>query len=93
MCTHLEALDMEIMQRVEYVRQGQILTSIPGIGQRQAAIFLALPGTIASVERPVNASLHAIRHHFGARPILSTMYELAQASDLSGRLESDPPVL
>ncbi len=49
---HLEALEAEMMQIVEHAREGQILTSIPGIGPLQAAIFIALVGNIANFERP-----------------------------------------
>jgi transposase len=49
---HLEALETEMMQMVEHAREGQILTSIPGLGPLQAAIFMALIGNIANVERP-----------------------------------------
>lgn len=49
---HLEALEVEMMQIVEYSREGQILTSIPGIGPLQAAILIALIGNIANFERP-----------------------------------------
>jgi transposase len=49
---HLEALETEMMQIVEHAREGQILTSIPGIGPLQAAIFMAIIGTIANFERP-----------------------------------------
>jgi transposase len=49
---HLEALEAEMMQVVEHCREGQILTSIPGIGPLQAAILIALIGNIANFERP-----------------------------------------
>jgi transposase len=49
---HLEALEAEMMQIVEHAREGQILTSIPGIGPLQAAIFIALIGNITNFERP-----------------------------------------
>lgn len=49
---HLEVLEAEMMQIVEHAREGQILTSIPGIGPLQAAIFIALIGNIANFERP-----------------------------------------
>jgi hypothetical protein len=49
---HLEALEAEMMQMVEHAREGQMLTSIPGIGPLQAAILMALIGNIANVERP-----------------------------------------
>ncbi len=49
---HLEALEAEMMQVVEHCREGQILTSIPGIGPLQAAILIALIGNIANFEQP-----------------------------------------
>lgn len=49
---HLEALEAEMMQVVEHAREGRILTSIPGIGPLQAAILIALIGTIANVDGP-----------------------------------------
>jgi transposase len=51
-CKHLVALEAEMMQIVAHCREGQILTSIPGIGPLQAAIFIALVGNIANFERP-----------------------------------------
>src|SRR5581483_8793720 len=49
---HLEALEAEMMQVVEHAREGQLLTSIPGIGPQQAAILIALIGNIANFEHP-----------------------------------------
>jgi transposase len=49
---HLEALEAEMTQVVGYSREGQILTSIPGIGPLQAAILIALIGNIANFDRP-----------------------------------------
>ncbi|HEU5382684.1 MAG TPA: IS110 family transposase [Ktedonobacteraceae bacterium] len=49
---HLQALETEMMHIVEHAREGQILTSIPGIGPLQAAIVIALIGTIANFEKP-----------------------------------------
>ena len=48
--THLEQLDTEICQLVETSREGQILTSIPGIGTIQAAAILAAIGNILNFE-------------------------------------------
>jgi transposase len=48
---HLESLEAEMMQVVEHSREGQILTSIPGIGPLQAAILIALIGNIANFEK------------------------------------------
>jgi transposase len=49
---HLESLETEMMQVVEHCREGQLLTSIPGIGPLQAAILIACIGNIANFERP-----------------------------------------
>jgi transposase len=51
-CKHLESLEAEMMQVVEHSREGQILTSIPGIGPLQAAILIALIGNIANFDKP-----------------------------------------
>jgi transposase len=48
---HLKQLDTEICQLVEQSREGQILTSIPGIGTIQAAAIMAAIGTILNFER------------------------------------------
>jgi transposase len=48
---HLEALEVEMRQVVDHAREGQILTSIPGIGPLQAALLIALIGNIANFER------------------------------------------
>ncbi len=49
---HVEALDTEIAHIITHSREGQILTSIPGIGPTQAAIILATIGNIANFDRP-----------------------------------------
>lgn len=49
---HLEQLEQHIAQIVEHSREGQILTSIPGIGVQAAASLIATIGTIANFERP-----------------------------------------
>jgi transposase len=48
--THLQQLDTEIRQLVEQSREGQILTSIPGIGTIQAAAIMAAIGNILNFE-------------------------------------------
>jgi transposase len=48
--THLQQLDTEICQLVETSREGQILTSIPGIGTIQAAAIMAAIGTVLNFE-------------------------------------------
>lgn len=49
---HVEALDAEIAQVITQSRDGQIVTSIPGIGPTQAATVLAMIGNIANFDRP-----------------------------------------
>jgi transposase len=49
---HVAALDMEMAQSFEASREGQILTSIPGIGAIPAATTLAAIGSMANFDRP-----------------------------------------
>jgi transposase len=49
---HVEALEAEIALEIADSREGQILTSIPGIGPTHAATILALIGNIANFDRP-----------------------------------------
>jgi transposase len=49
---HVEALDLEIGQVISHSREGQILTSIPGVGPSPAAIIVGMIGTIANFDRP-----------------------------------------
>jgi transposase len=49
---HVEELDAEMRQVMTHCRQGQILTSLPGIGPIAAATILALIGNIANFDRP-----------------------------------------
>jgi transposase len=49
---HVEALDAEIAQVIAHSREGQILTSIPGVGSTHAATILATIGNIANFDRP-----------------------------------------
>lgn len=60
---HLASLETEIAQIVEHCREGQILTSIPGIGPLQAACILASIGTIANFERASQ-----LKSYFGWAP-------------------------
>lgn len=60
---HLEQLEQEIVQVVENSREGQILTSIPGIGSQAAASLIATIGTIANFERPAQ-----LKSYFGWVP-------------------------
>jgi transposase len=48
---HLAQLETEIAQVVEGSRDGQILTSIPGIGSQAAATLIAMIGSIANFDR------------------------------------------
>ncbi len=59
----LEQLEQQIVQIVEQSREGQILTSIPGIGSQAAASLIANIGTIANVERPAQ-----LKSYFGWVP-------------------------
>lgn len=61
--THLEQLEQQIVQIVEQSREGQILTSIPGIGSQAAAALIATIGTIANFERPAQ-----LKSYFGWVP-------------------------
>jgi transposase len=49
---HVEELNAEISQVIAHCREGQILTSIPGVGPIAAATLLALIGNIANFDRP-----------------------------------------
>jgi transposase len=49
---HIEALDMEMSQVIAHSREGQILTSIPGVGSIAAAIIIGMIGNIANFDRP-----------------------------------------
>ncbi|SRR5579875_59507 len=60
---HLEQLEQHIAQIVEHSREGQILTSIPGIGVQAAASLIATIGTIANFERPAQ-----LKSYFGWVP-------------------------
>jgi transposase len=48
---HLAQLETEIAQVVQGSREGQILTSIPGIGSQAAATLIAMIGSIANFNR------------------------------------------
>ncbi|HEY1389447.1 MAG TPA: IS110 family transposase [Ktedonobacterales bacterium] len=63
---HVEALDDEIGQVVAHCREGQILTSIPGIGPITAATLVAMIGNIANFDRPAQ-----LKAYCGWAPILS----------------------
>jgi transposase len=60
---HLQKLDAEIENSIEQSREGQILTSIPGIGPISAACIIAAIGSIANFDTPA-----ALRAYFGWAP-------------------------
>jgi len=60
---HLAQLEVEIRQVVEQSRQGQILRSIPGIGNIQAAAILAAIGNILNFEKAAD-----LKSYFGWAP-------------------------
>jgi transposase len=61
---HVQQLDTEISQIVEQSREGQILTSIPGIGLIQAAAIMAAIGNILNFERACD-----LKSYFGWAPV------------------------
>lgn len=60
---HVQQLDVEIVKLVEQSREGQILTSMPGIGPIQAAAIIAAIGNVLNFEN--GATLKA---YFGWAP-------------------------
>jgi hypothetical protein len=60
---HLASLDTELTQIIGYCREGQILTSIPGIGSLQAASIIARIGNIANFDRASQ-----LKSYFGWAP-------------------------
>lgn len=60
---HLESLEAEMIQVVEHSREGQILTSIPGIGPIQAAAIIASIGNIANFDHAAQ-----LKSYFGWAP-------------------------
>lgn len=63
---HIEQLDGEIGQVITHCREGQILTSIPGIGPVSAATLVALIGNIANFDRPSQ-----LKAYCGWAPLIS----------------------
>jgi transposase len=61
---HIQQLDTEISQIVAPSREGQILTSIPGIGLVQAAAIMAAVGNILNFERACD-----LKSYFGWAPV------------------------
>jgi transposase len=62
---HLERLEAEMAQIVASCREGQILTSIPGVGSTPAAAILAGIGNIANFTRAAQ-----LKSYFGWAPTL-----------------------
>jgi Transposase IS116/IS110/IS902 family len=60
---HVQQLDVEIIKLVEQSREGQILTSIPGIGSIQAAAIMAAIGNVLNFENGA-----ALKAYFGWAP-------------------------
>ncbi|MBA2681826.1 MAG: IS110 family transposase [Ktedonobacteraceae bacterium] len=77
---HLDALDTEIAKIVEQAREGQILVSIPGIGQIQAAIIIAMLGNIANFERPAQ-----LKSYCGWAPTITQSGKTLDRAKLSPR--------
>jgi len=77
---HLEQLEIEMTSVIEHSREGQILTSIPGIGAIQAAIIIAVIGNIANFERPSQ-----LKSYFGWAPTISQSGKTLDHAKLSPR--------
>lgn len=78
--THIEQLEAEMTLVIEHSREGQILTSIPGIGAIQAAIIIAYIGNIANFERPSQ-----LKSYFGWAPTVSQSGKTLDHAKLSPR--------
>jgi transposase len=77
---HLEQLESEMTQIVLASREGKILLSIPGIGPIQAAVIIAMIGTIANFERPTQ-----LKSYFGWAPTLKQSGKTLDRAKLSPR--------
>ncbi len=77
---HLEKLEGEMTQIVKNSREGQILTSIPGIGPIPAATILAMIGTIANFGRPSQ-----LKAYFGWAPTVKQSGSTLDSARLSPR--------
>jgi transposase len=77
---HLELLETEMAQILEHSREGQILTSIPGIGTIAAANIIAMIGNIANFDRPSQ-----LKSYFGWAPLLSQSGSTLNRARLSPR--------
>jgi transposase len=72
---HLEQLEAEMTQVVAHCREGQILTSIPGIGPVAAASIIAQIGSIANFSRASQ-----LKSYFGWAPtVAQSGYSLDRA--------------
>jgi transposase len=63
---HVVALDAELAQTLAASREGQILTSMPGMGAIPAATILAAIGSIANFDRPAQ-----LKAYCGWAPMLT----------------------
>ena len=77
---HLEQLEAEMTQVVAHCRQGQILTSIPGIGPVAAASIIAQIGSIANFSRASQ-----LKSYFGWAPTVSQSGHSLDRAQLSPR--------
>lgn len=77
---HLEQLEAEMTQIVEQSREGQILTSIPGIGSVPAAAIIAIIGNIANFSRASQ-----LKSYFGWAPTVSQSGHSLDRASLSPR--------
>lgn len=77
---HLEQLEAEMTQVVAHCREGQILTSIPGIGPVAAASIIAQIGTIANFSRASQ-----LKSYFGWAPTVSQSGHSLDRAQLSPR--------
>ncbi|HZT99803.1 MAG TPA: IS110 family transposase [Ktedonobacteraceae bacterium] len=77
---HLEQLEGQMTQIVLASREGKILLSIPGIGPIQAAVIIAMIGTIANFERPTQ-----LKSYFGWAPTLKQSGKTLDRAKLSPR--------
>jgi len=77
---HLEQLEGELTQIVEHCREGQILTSIPGIGPVPAAAIIAMIGNIANFSRASQ-----LKSYFGWAPMIAQSGHSLDRARLSPR--------
>jgi transposase len=77
---HLCQLEVEMTQIVLACHEGKILLSIPGIGPIQAAIIVAMIGTIANFERPTQ-----LKSYFGWAPTMRQSGKTLDQARLSPR--------